>query len=109
VQAGRSSVTIEQHGDTGGATAQADNDANLVSQIWATNRSKFVDLKAGADCDSICVPVHGLAPQSLDRPGIVDGLCFWIIAWPTEIGFVAATGDVVRVPEGGWNLRGPPF
>jgi hypothetical protein len=94
VQAGWSSVAIEQHGDTGVATAQADNDTNLVSQIWATNRSKFVDLKAGADCNSICFPVHGLAPPSPYRPDIVDGLCFRIISSPTEIGFVAATGDV---------------
>jgi hypothetical protein len=63
VQAGRSSVAIEQHGDTGVVTAQADNDANLVNQIWATNRSKLADLKAGPDCNSICFPVHGLAPQ----------------------------------------------
>jgi len=63
VQAGRSSVAIEQHGDTGVVTAQADNDANLVSQFWATNRSKFADLKAGADWNFICFPVHGLAPQ----------------------------------------------
>jgi len=48
VQAGRSSVAIEQHGDTGVVTAQADHDAKLVSQTWATNRSKFVDFKAGA-------------------------------------------------------------
>jgi len=82
VQAGRSSVAIEQHCDTGVVTAQADNDANLVSQIWATNRSKFADLKAGADCNSICFPVHGLAPQSLYRKlRIVDGLCFRIISW----------------------------
>jgi hypothetical protein len=98
VQAGRSSVAIEQHGDTGVVTAQADNDANFVSQIWATNRSKFADLKATANCNSICFPVHGLAPQGLYRKlGIVDGLCFRIISWPTEIGFVAATGDVVPV------------
>jgi hypothetical protein len=41
-------------------TAQADNDANLASQFLATNRSKFADLKARADCNSICFPVHGL-------------------------------------------------
>jgi hypothetical protein len=98
VQAGRSSVAIEQHGDTGVVTAQADNDAYFVSQIWATNRSKFADLKATANCNSTCFPVHGLAPQGLYRKlGIVDGLCFRIISWPTEIGFVAATGDVVPV------------
>jgi hypothetical protein len=95
VQAGRSFVAIEQNGDTGVVMAQADNRANLASQIWATNRSKFVDLKAGADCNSICFPVHGLAPKSIYRKlGIVDGLCFRIISSPTEIGFVAATGDV---------------
>jgi hypothetical protein len=60
MQASRSSVAIEQYGYTGGVTAQADNDANLASQFWATNRSKFADLKARADCNSICFPVHGL-------------------------------------------------
>jgi len=48
VQAGRSFVAIEQHVDTGVAMAQADNGANLASQIWATNRSQFADLKAAA-------------------------------------------------------------
>jgi len=63
VQAGGSSVAIEQHGDTGVVTAQADNDAKLVSQTWATNRSKFADFKAGANCNFICFPVHGFASQ----------------------------------------------
>jgi hypothetical protein len=94
VQAGRSWVAIEQHGNTGVATAQADNDADLVSQIWATNRSKFVNLKAGADRDSICLPVHDLAPKAFIRREILDDLCFRIISWPAEIGFVTATGDV---------------
>jgi hypothetical protein len=60
MQASRSSVAIEQYGYTGGVTAQADNDANLASQFWATNRSKFADLKARADRNSIRFPVHGL-------------------------------------------------
>jgi hypothetical protein len=66
VQARWSAVAIEQHGDAGVAMAHVDNNAKLASQTWAPNGSKFADLKAGADgnsiCFAICFAIHGLAP-----------------------------------------------
>jgi hypothetical protein len=61
VQAGWSSVAIEQHGDAGGTTAHADNDANLIGQVGAPNGAKLTHLEANADCNSICFQIHGSA------------------------------------------------
>jgi hypothetical protein len=64
VQARWSSVAIEQHGDAGVVTVQADNDAKLVSQTRTPNGSKLTHLEANADCNSICFQIHGYTPQT---------------------------------------------
>jgi hypothetical protein len=61
VQNCRSSVTIEQNGDTGGTVAQFDNDTNLAGQFWETGGAKVTHLEASADCNSVGFLNHLLA------------------------------------------------
>ncbi|WP_143099402.1 hypothetical protein [Bradyrhizobium sp. cf659] len=51
--------TIEQNGDAGCTMAYGDNDANLVSQVWATNFSDFAELETRADSNPIHFQIHG--------------------------------------------------
>ena len=65
MQAGWSSLAVEQHGDAGVVMAQGDNDATLVSQTGATHSAKLTHLEAGADCNSFGFQIHDLTPQKI--------------------------------------------